>query len=81
MAGVGGGDLLDGIEDGGSGGAGDHCAGITAGVMALMLASWQMRFSVGISICGCCDDVGVNVVYTCSVRKILFSDTHSGVPS
>ena len=46
-AGAGGGGLFDGINDGGTGGAGDCCAGITAGIMALMLASWQMRFSVG----------------------------------
>ena len=53
-----GGGLFDDIDDGGAGGAGDRCAGITAGVMALTL---EMRFSVGTvgcSICGCCGDVG-----------------------
>jgi hypothetical protein len=46
--GGGGGGLFEGIDDGCAGGAGNRCAGITTGVMALtMLASWQMRFSVG----------------------------------
>ncbi len=40
------GGLFDGIDDEGAGGAGDCCTGITAGVMALTLVSWQMRLSV-----------------------------------
>ncbi len=37
--GGGGGGLFNGINDGGAGGAGDRCAGITAGVIKLTLAS------------------------------------------
>jgi len=55
---------------------------VIGGVMELTLSSWQMRFSVGI------DEVlnlwllqWVNNVYVRSVRKILFSDAHSGVCS
>jgi hypothetical protein len=40
------GGLFDGIDDRGTGGAGNRCAGITTGVMALMLVSWQMHFKV-----------------------------------
>jgi hypothetical protein len=39
--------MFDCINNGCAGRAGNRCAGITADIMALTLASWQMRFSVG----------------------------------
>ena len=68
-----GGGLFDDIDDGGAGGAGDRCAGISAGVMALTL---EMRFSVGTvgcSICGC----WWSKKSVRGVRKNICSDTHS----
>ena len=71
-----GGGLFDGIDDGCAGGSGNRCAGINTGVMALTtLASWQMRFSVGMDevlISGCCDEMWVNMCTIRSARKFIF---------
>jgi hypothetical protein len=74
-----GGSLFDDIDNGGAGGADDRCTGITAGVMALRLVSWPQCWLM-CSICGCCV-MWVVKTSVRSVRKNIFSDTHSGVCS